>query len=81
MINKISNFYHVNQKKIDLSLLIIILLSIFFVIIESIPEYSVKLSRFFYVSKWIFTSIFLIEYIIRLITSKNPLKYIFSLSG
>ena len=68
-------------KFIDFFLISIISLSIIFVIIESIQHYNLKYSTFFYIAEWIFTTIFLIEYVFRLINSKKPLNYIFSISG
>lgn len=69
------------NKKINISLIIVISLSIIFVILESVPSYSKKHSQFFYVTEWIFTIIFLIEYLLRIFTSKKPLKYMLSLTG
>lgn len=51
------------------------------VIVESIPEYHANFFSLFYLIEWIFTILFSIEYVLRIWSSPQPLKYIFSFWG
>jgi voltage-gated potassium channel len=68
-------------KAFDVSLLVLILLSIFVVVMDSIPAWHRRYGNMFFYLEWIFTFIFTIEYILRLISIKRPAKYIFSFLG
>ena len=68
-------------KSFDLILLFLILLSILIVIIDSVPLWNTKYGDFLYTAEWVFTILFSIEYIIRIIISPKPIKYIFSFWG
>jgi len=68
-------------KLFDIVLLILILLSVAAVMVESVESYSLKYNTFLTVFEWIITGIFSIEYILRIISVKKPLKYIFSFYG
>ena len=68
-------------KAFDIALLIIILLSITIVMLESVPSLHTKYGDFFDKAEWIFTIIFTIEYIARLISINKTLKYVFSFYG
>lgn len=65
----------------DLSLLGVILLSVFLVMFDSMEGIGQKYHEFFFVCEWIITIFFTIEYILRIISNKKPLKYIFSFYG
>ena len=65
----------------DLLLLIIIILSIITVMLESVKSISAEYGRELKIIEWIFTIMFSIEYIARIIASPKPLKYIFSFLG
>ncbi|WP_091412176.1 ion transporter [Aquimarina amphilecti] len=65
----------------DVVLLILILLSIIFVMMESVKGLSEKTYDFLYYSEWIITIFFTFEYIARIISIKKPAKYIFSFYG
>ena len=65
-------------KIFDVILLIAILASIIFVMLESIKSFDEKYHNFLNISEWIITILFSIEYIARIITVKKPYKYIFS---
>ena len=65
----------------DVLLLILILFSILIVMLESVKEYDLKYHSFFYITEWIITILFTIEYILRIICVKQPKKYIFSFYG
>ena len=68
-------------KLFDLVLLGIILLSVILVMLESVKKLDNKYHDLLYYSEWIITVFFTIEYILRIISIKKPLKYIFSFYG
>ncbi len=68
-------------KTFDLLLLAVILLSVLLIMMASVTRYDQKFHDFFYVSEWIITVFFSIEYILRIISNKKPLNYIFSFYG
>ncbi len=68
-------------KIFDIVLLIIILLSVFVVLVDSVPIIHENNERLLIILEWIFTIIFSIEYIMRIISSKRPAGYIFSFFG
>jgi voltage-gated potassium channel len=65
----------------DLSLLFLILLSIFIVMLESVPYYNAKYSATFEILEWGITILFFVEYIIRIWVLDKPFGYIFSFYG
>ncbi len=65
----------------DIILLILILFSVIVVMLESVKEIDTKYHTFFNICEWIVTILFTIEYILRLICVKKPLKYVFSFYG
>jgi len=68
-------------KIFDVVLLIAILTSIVLVMLESVESFDNKYHTFLNISEWIITILFSIEYFLRIITIKKPLKYIFSFYG
>lgn len=68
-------------KIFDIILLIFILLSIVLVMLESVNSIDKKYHEVLYVSEWIVTILFSIEYVLRVISVKKPFKYIFSFFG
>ncbi len=68
-------------KLFDVVLLWVILASIILVMLESVKSLDAKYHGLFYVSEWIITILFTIEYIMRVISVKDPKKYIFSFYG
>jgi len=48
---------------------------------ESVREIKEQLGSFFYILEWVFTALFTIEYTLRLIIAKRPLKYATSFFG
>ena len=65
----------------DVLLLITILLSVFFVSLESIESISNIYSEYLNAAEWIVTILFTIEYLLRIICVRRPLSYIFSFYG
>ena len=68
-------------KIFDLILLWTILLSVLTVIIDSIPSFGQKYLIFFRTAEWLFTILFTLEYILRIIISPKPYRYVFSFSS
>jgi voltage-gated potassium channel len=68
-------------KVFDVSLLVLIILSIAVVMLDSITIYNQRYGELFYVLEWVFTTIFTIEYILRLISIRKPLLYVVSFFG
>ena len=68
-------------KLFDVVLLILILLSIFVVLVDSMDVYHNRLGDVFYSIEWIFTILFTIEYILRIISVHSPKKYAVSYLG
>ena len=68
-------------KLFDVILLIAILASILFVMLESVQSIDEKYGSFLDVAEWVITILFSLEYVLRIITVKKPWKYIFSFYG
>ena len=68
-------------KLFDVVLLFAIIASIVLVMLESIESFDEKYHYFLNVSEWIITILFSIVYILRVVSIKKPLKYIFSFYG
>lgn len=65
----------------DLVLLWLIIMSVIVVMIESIPSYNRQYAEFFVWLELIFTILFTIEYLLRIVVSPRPLDYVFSRWG
>jgi voltage-gated potassium channel len=68
-------------KRFDVILLIMILLSVFAVMLESVQSLGTGFKKTFYVLEWIFTIFFTLEYIFRLYSVYKPIKYATSFFG
>lgn len=68
-------------KIFDILLLVMILLSVGVVMLESVEGFRLKWFWLFDIFEWVFTILFSIEYLLRIYSVKNPLKYIFSFYG
>ncbi len=68
-------------KVFDIFLLFLIFSSVILVALESVDILSQKYSSFFFISEWIITLFFTIEYILRIIVSRNTYKYVLSFWG
>jgi voltage-gated potassium channel len=65
-------------KLFDVVLLALILLSIFIVMLDSVESLHARYGDLFFTLEWIFTIIFTIEYILRILSIRRPWKYVFS---
>jgi voltage-gated potassium channel len=68
-------------KLFDIALLIIILFSVLLVILESVPSIDKKYGQLLTLLEWLITIIFSAEYLVRIIITRFPKKYIFSFFG
>ena len=76
--------YHADTpagKWFDILLIIFIILSVLTIILDSVLELHLAYGKYFYVLEWFFTIIFTFEYILRLISIKSPIRYVFSFFG
>ncbi|NBC24922.1 MAG: ion transporter [Bacteroidetes bacterium] len=68
-------------KAFDVVLLIAIILSVFIVMLESVTSIKIQYGQWLYGIEWIFTFLFTIEYILRIMIVKKPWNYIRSFYG
>ena len=68
-------------KFFDVSLLILIVLSVIVVMLESVDFIDAQFNKILYILEWIFTIIFTIEYFLRIICTGKPWKYMTSFFG
>ena len=68
-------------KLFDIILLVLILFSVFVVMLDSTAFFHEKYRYLFDIIEWIITVLFSIEYALRIIVVKKPLKYITSFFG
>ena len=68
-------------KQFDLTLLWLIVASVLIVVMESIPGLNQSYFEYFFAAELFFTGLFTAEYIVRVIISPRPSKYIFSYWG
>lgn len=62
----------------DIAVLISILFSTLFVILESVQSINARIGFFIHFMEWIFSGIFVVEYILRLLAVKNRMRYFFN---
>ena len=65
----------------DLILLAVIVLSVILVMLETVEGFDTKYHKQVVLLEWIITGFFTVEYLLRLVTTKKPLRYIFSFYG
>lgn len=68
-------------KLFDVLLLFVIILSVILVLLESVSSIRSEFKNVLITLEWIITVIFTLEYILRILVVKKPLRYIFSFYG
>jgi len=68
-------------KAFDVALIVSIILSILVIILDSVAAVGSRYGALFKVAEWIFTLLFTIEYVLRIVCVRRPLRYIFSFFG
>lgn len=68
-------------KLFDIILLLIILLSVMLVLLETVENIDRRFHEILIIAEWVITIFFTIEYILRIISTRKPLQYIFSFYG
>lgn len=68
-------------RRFDQWLILAVVLSVAVVVAGSVQSLHDRYGRLFYVLEWFFTILFTIEYILRLIIARRPLRYVFSFYG
>lgn len=68
-------------KMFDLALLIVILASIVVVMLDSVPSIHQRYGGTLLIWEWVFSILFTLEYLMRLISIRRPWRYVFSFLG
>lgn len=68
-------------KAFDVTLMWLIICSVLLVVLDSVESINTAYGREFYFAEWFFTIIFSIEYTLRILAVKKPVKYVFSFFG
>lgn len=68
-------------KAFDISLLVAIGVSVLVVMLETVEEIRARYGRELYVAEWVFTGLFTVEYLLRLICVRRPHRYALSFFG
>lgn len=68
-------------KMFDVLLLVLIITSIVVVMLDSIQGWHQRYGHLFSIMEWGFTTLFTVEYILRLVCIKKPWRYVFSVLG
>ncbi len=68
-------------KWFDIILLVMIVFSVIIVMLESVPGYQEDHGTMLVVLEWLFTAVFTVEYILRLLAVKRPSAYALSFFG
>ena len=68
-------------KAFDVILIVSIIISVLVVMLDSVEPYRAEYGDWFYSIEWVFTILFTIEYVLRIISVKKPSGYIFSFYG
>ena len=68
-------------KAFDIVVIWLILISVVVVMLESVKSVREDYGDILFVAEWFFTLLFSIEYLLRLISVRRPLRYVFSFYG
>src|SRR5829696_156848 len=69
------------SRYFDLALIWLILLSVATVILESVREVREQYGKLLYTLEWVFTLLFTVEYLLRLLSVRHPVRYARSFFG
>lgn len=67
--------------KVNDVLSVIILISVGFIIAESVEPFGIEHRNFFHIAEWVVVTIFSVEYLIYIYLARSKTKYIFSMLG
>jgi len=62
-------------KAFDVGLIALILASVAVVMLESVPQIRAQYGEPLYVAEWVFTGLFTLEYLVRLLCARRPVRY------
>ena len=65
----------------DIALILCILASVAVIVLDSVAELNRRYGEYFLMAEWGFTSLFTVEYLVRILCIHKPHKYIFSFYG
>jgi voltage-gated potassium channel len=68
-------------RAFDLALILVILVSIATVMLDSVRSFSVAHARTLRATEWVLTAVFTVEYVLRLMAVRRPLRYALSFYG
>lgn len=68
-------------RAFDLALLVLILLSVTIVMLDSIGSFNLRFEPWFNTLEWLFTVLFTLEYLARLVCVRHPMRYARSVFG
>ena len=68
-------------RAFDIVLLVLILTSVLIVMLESVPTIRRHHETTLRQAEWVFTILFTVEYVLRLVCTRNPLRYALSFMG
>lgn len=76
--------YHADTpagKWFDIMLIVFIIISVLTIILDSVNQLHIEFGQVFYSFEWFFTIVFTLEYVLRLVSTRNPIRYAFSFFG
>jgi voltage-gated potassium channel len=68
-------------KAFDLALILSITLSVLAVVLDSVASVHARWGAELLVAEWAFTVLFTIEYVLRIVSVRKPMRYVFSFFG
>lgn len=68
-------------RRFDQLLILAVVLSVIIVIADSVQSLQFRYGKLFDVLEWVFTILFTLEYVLRLLIARRPLRYVFSFYG
>ena len=69
------------ERAFDVVVIAAIVLSVLVVMLDSVASISARYGRYLYAAEWFFTGLFTVEYLLRLWTARNRLRYARSFYG